>query len=276
MAETSAISWTDATFNPWIGCTKVSTGPMGACEGCYAEHLMDRRLHRVAWGGVPERTMADYWARLPKWSHRHPEGLLVFGGSLCDVFDKNAPAEWRRGYFDLIRASPNCTVILLTKRGPNIVPMSLDAGGLPPNAALGVTAVTQAEWNAQVTHLIVAKAALRPRFAMVSMEPLFERVRMIGLEKLDWVITGGGTDQGPWKAPPVHPDLFRDVRDTCEAGGIPYHHKQNGEWVETPGGKLGDRFTERGWMRRVGKAAAGRLLDGRTHDARPARWSMAA
>lgn len=260
MAQDSAISWCDDTFNPWIGCTKVSTGPMGACEGCYAEQLMDRRLHRARWGEAPVRTSDANWQILPKLN-RVAESLgkrrLVFGGSLCDVYDKNADPAWRSAYFDLIRECPSLDVLLLTKRVPNIVPMSLSAGGLPPNAALGVTAGTQGEWDRDVAALIFAARALRAAWTMVSVEPMFQAITCYGVEHRDWVVTGGGTDQGPWKAPRAKPEWFRSVRDQCASAGVAYHHKQNGE------------FDAEG--NRVGKKAAGRELDGRTHDERPAQ-----
>lgn len=192
----------------------------------------------------------------------------------------------------------------------------------PRNAALGCTVVTQAEANRDALHLMLASRALAPAFLFLSMEPLMERVQLtclslgksaaqglaaewadvqaveffidalrgapsIGLPPIDWVITGGGTDQGGWKAPALDMDAVRLVRDECAEAGVAFQHKQNGEWLEegfegqergasVPWGCFTDEgwVTEDGsaigrWMGRVGKRRAGRLLDGVVHDARP-------
>lgn len=89
---------------------------------------------------------------------------------------------------------------------------------------------------------------------------------------IDWVITGGETDQGDHKARPTHPDAFRSLRDQCAAAGVPYHHKQNGEWVEVseaPAAGEVHRFPDGVLMHKVGKRSSGRLLDGVTHDEFP-------
>src|SRR5260221_13405634 len=108
MGENSNISWTDATFNPWIGCTKVSTGPKGACEFCYAERDNNRRHWVQAWGsGVPRhRTSAETWRQPCKWDKKaiatgyRPR---VFCASLADVFDNEVDPAWRADLWQLIR-----------------------------------------------------------------------------------------------------------------------------------------------------------------------------
>jgi protein gp37 len=354
MGENTAISWCDDTFNPWIGCKKVSP----ACDGCYAEALMGQtgRYKRVEWGaqgkgvGTRVRTVASTWAKPLKWNreqaaHAHNCRLIgevaarrfVFCASLADVFDNAVPPEWRRDLFGLIRATPNLTWLLLTKRPGNIVKLAYDAMSCrgkspvdenfvrmawPRNAAIGCTIVTQEEADRDVPVLLAAKAALNPAFAFVSMEPLLGPVRLDriahgdesdldclrgqinftpqhiavpprpAVSKIDWVITGGETDQGGHKARPSHPGWFRSLRDQCAAAGVAYHHKQNGEWAPLafvdpdgsvrsddamiwPDGHVGGGvWTKRGGygslQRHVGKARSGRLLDGVTHDARPA------
>jgi protein gp37 len=161
----------------------------------------------------------------------------------------------------------------------------------PRNAAIGCTVVTQEEADRDIPKLLAAKAALNPAFAFVSMEPLLGPVDLTRIrgdedeitdvlrgefwtsryqdephteQHLDWVITGGETDQGAHKARPSHPDWFRSLRDQCAAAGVAYHHKQNGEWGHCP-----DRSAIPDHVFRVGKKAAGRLLDAVTHDARP-------
>ncbi|MFP3944399.1 MAG: DUF5131 family protein, partial [Alphaproteobacteria bacterium] len=117
MAERSNIEWCDHTFNPWIGCQKVSSG----CDNCYAE-ARDRRFHSgIHWGprAPRRRTTADYWKQPAKWN-RQAEArgapFLVFGGSECDPFDKAAPPGAREDYFAVIRDTPHLIWILVSKR----------------------------------------------------------------------------------------------------------------------------------------------------------------
>lgn len=330
MAENTHISWTDSTFNPWIGCTKISP----ACDGCYAAALMGEggRMGRVVWGepgkgaGTRSRTSPSNWMQPRKWdrqqaaliaAHNQPAGKMpkppahfVFCASLADVFDNEVPAHWRRDLFDLIRATPNLTWLLLTKRPQMIVKLFRDtfllpdrpkietdlAAWWPRNAAIGTTI----EDRARLANAIaLARAAddlgHAPAFTFWSCEPLIEDLGRLPLLP-HWVITGGETDQGKHKARPTHPDWFRSLRDQCAGAGVPYHHKQNGEWSSTQehdpetcgmfptaiyrDGRIEHRPSEafrhlsekeEGWagVCRVGKKRSGRLLDGVLHDARP-------
>ncbi len=311
MGDTTHISWADMTMNWWIGCTKVSD----ACTGCYAEHLMDTRHHRVTWGkpgqagtlsltSEANRRKPLMWNRKAAAAGTRP---FVFCSSLSDVFDKNALKEWRRELFATIRATPNLVWLLLTKRPQNMIEMTQEAGGLPPNAALGTTVEDQIRANLNVPHLCEAKMALNPLFTFLSCEPLLGEIYLRAMEvkagrfnflreshtmfdplhptapwKIGWIITGGETDQGAHKARPTHPNAYRFLRDQAAATATPFHHKQNGEWIggdqipdeETiPSGISNDcgyGSTDdnlRVW--RVGKARSGRMLDGVIHDARP-------
>lgn len=318
MGTLTSISWTDHTFNPWIGCTKV--GP--ACDGCYAEALFGDtgRFPRVTWGrpghrATHARTAASTWAEPKRWNRmaeRDGVRRFVFCASVADVFDNQVPVEWRRELFDLIRATPNLTWLLLTKRPQNIERLYYEAmmdppdGGSgypwPENAAIGCTVVTQAEADRDVPILLMAKAELKPAFAFVSMEPLLEAVDLTSLSTLkfrgaevlnsltgvlsgmfgdycstripplDWVITGGETEQGEHKARPSNPQWFRDLRDQCAAAGVAFHHKQNGEWAsvsEVEGAGVHFTFPDHRTVRKVGVGPAGRTIDGVTYDARP-------
>lgn len=294
MAEHSAIEWTDHTWSPWIGCTKVSP----ACDGCYAEHLMDTRMGRVTWGphGERSRTSTGYWRKPLAWDREAKAAckpLSVFP-SLCDPFDNRADPAVRRAWFDLMRSTPNLTWLLLTKRPQSAVEMSEAAGGLPGNAALGATCEDQKRADINVPHLLRAKLALRPAFAFLSCEPLLGPIDLsrwttgpanyldycdavggpapTGVMMLDWVITGGETDQGQHRARPTNPQWFRDIRDQCAAAGVPYLHKQNGEWVsvsEVEGPGEIHTFADGRNVRRVGKRKAGRTIDGATYDGFP-------
>lgn len=324
MGEITGISWGDHTWNPVIGCTKISP----ACDGCYAAHLMDTRHHRVKWGepgkGVGDRvrTSESNWKEPFRWNRKaEKDGTrpFVFCASLADVFDNQWEPEWRADAFDVMRRTPRLVYLLLTKRPGNIARMCEEAGGLPPNCALGTTVEDQQRADHNVPALVLC--GLHPLFFFVSCEPLLGPVDLTNINppgagiagsnffwttslrpRIGWVITGGETDQGAHKARPTHPDWFRSLRDQCAAAGIPYHHKQNGVWApgECAGRGLtrteevatfyGEEWDSPGWdfgrvtrrqseelhrddepdVWRMGKARAGRLLDGMLHDARPA------
>lgn len=259
MGENSAISWCQHTWNPWIGCQKVSP----ACDGCYAEALMDKRYGRVEWGphGKRIRTSAANWKEPFRWDRKAAaEGTrpFVFCLSLGDIFDNRVPSSWRRDAFDVQRATPHLIYLLLTKRPQNAIAMCEEAGGLPPNAAIGTTTENQQQLNLNAPALLRAKSELNPLFVFLSCEPLLGPLDLwlyidplrLFRSRVDWVITGGETDQGGHKARPTQPQWLRDIRDQCARAEVPYHHKQNGEW-----------FTS--------KKRSGRLLDGREHNDLP-------
>lgn len=307
MAENSKIEWTDHTFNAWVGCTKVS----GACDFCYAEGWAKRTGHPELWNGKRRQTSPAYWLQPLKWNaaaEAARKRARVFCCSLADVFDNQAPQEWRNDLFNLIYRTPWLEWQLLTKRPQNILKMVKAAGGLPSNAALGTTTEDQKEANRRVRHLQRAAAKLRPLYSFLSCEPLIGPVDLYEAGaivmrgdcipdedlSIDWVICGG---ESGGKARPMHPDWARSLRDQCAAAGIPYHFKQWGEWA--PGENCGaaptrtertaDWFANR-WhfsavtpkaseeghrddepdVYRIGKKRAGRHLDGVEHNGMPA------
>ncbi len=309
MAENSHISWCDHTFNGWIGCTKISP----ACDGCYAAHLMGGgRYNRVTWGepgkgeGTRSRTAPSTWKLPRKWNKKaseNPGKTFVFCSSLADVFDNAVPVEWRRDLFDLIRDTPNLTWLLLTKRPQNIVRLFGRAYDLPGgagvnreacralwprNAAAGTTIEDRKRLLSNAATLQLAADALNPAFTFWSCEPLLEDLGDVSGMLPDWVITGGETDQGAHKARPHNPAWFRHLRDQCAAAGVPYHHKQNGEWQrwapEYPAtdvayvSEVDGSVRTSPWFRhepmvKVGKASDPGTLDGVLHRARPAAFS---
>ncbi|KWI89596.1 hypothetical protein WM11_21795 [Burkholderia ubonensis] len=297
MSENSKIEWTDHTFNPFIGCTKVSPG----CDHCYAEHLMDTRMHKVVWGprGERVRTSASTWRQPVRWNARHAEFFAahgrrqrVFCASLADVFDNAVDPAWRRDLFALIASTPNLDWLLLTKRIGNVAEMlrGIDVDRLPDNVWLGATVVNQAEADRDIPKLLAVPARVR----FLSMEPLLGRVTLRNLpigahheelhfplehdrfdslsvpNGINWVIVGGESGLG---ARPMHPDWARSLRDQCASAGVPFLFKQWGEW-SAPGVSFPDEHPDRAEEDelarfKVGKRAAGRLLDGRTHDEFP-------
>jgi protein gp37 len=187
MADHSKIEWTDATFNPWIGCTKVSL----ACDHCYAE-AWDRRFavsgHAMHWGPgkARRRTSAANWKLPLRWEREHAAFFAqhgrrrrVFCASLADVFDNEVPGSWRADLFDLIRSTPNLDWLVLTKRIGNAMAMLDEAGGWAgidthgarnplSNLKLGATAANQPEADRDIAKLLAVPAAGH----FVSIEPM--------------------------------------------------------------------------------------------------------
>lgn len=310
MGANSHIEWTDHTFNPWIGCTRVSQG----CVNCYAEEMMDKRYGRVKWGphGARSVTSTSYWRQPRLWNKKAAElGIRyrVFCASLSDVFDDHPSisVEWRAGLWTLISETPNLEWLLLTKRPenwPRFMPVSECR---PPfeNIRLGVTIEDQPAYNARFPLLQIAKGCAGfPTF--ISYEPALGPVDWENLRcgAADWLICGGESGKN---ARPMNPIWARAARDACATAGIPYLFKQWGEYLPVgqslPGfGKVHGAtavkpgrmklhyggtpqqapklaFAERGvefastadgcLTFRVGKNAAGRLLDGVEHNEFP-------
>lgn len=238
MSKVTEIGWTDHTWSPWWGCTKVSP----ACDHCYAEAL-DRRTGGAHWGPYAPRKMLseNHWRQPKKWNAAVPEGETRFVfPSMCDPFDNHASVtEAQVHFWELIYATPRLTWLLLTKRPGRILDQCAALGGLPANAAIGATVVTQAEADRDIPKLLEAKAALGARVAFLSIEPMLEPVDLSRsiLARLDWVICGG--ESGP-HARPMAPDWARSLRDQCAAAGVPFFFKQWGGRTPKAGGKTID------------------------------------
>lgn len=275
MAENSRIEWTDHTFNPWLGCTKVSP----ACKNCYAERDMDHRFGRVAWGpgGTRVKTSSANWSLPLRWNQEaETKGVRyrVFCASLADVFEHwphpmqnhhgeqitSTMDDLRCELFRLIDATPNLDWLLLTKR-PELIrakwqPFSWQTPTDVPyrsNVWLGTT-VESSDYLSRIESLRSARGLASVLF--ISAEPIVGPMPRLRehLSGIDWVIAGG--ESGP-DARPSNPAWFRSIRDQCDLHGVPFLFKQWGE------------FNESG--NRVGKKAAGRLLDGVEHNGVPLR-----
>jgi protein gp37 len=223
VGENSNISWCDHTFNPWVGCAKVSD----ACEKCYAEAWNDRYHLAPGWGpGIPRhRTTPSYWKNSLKWNRKaaitgyRPR---IFCASLADVFDNEVPPEWRDDLWRLIRATPNLHWMLLTKRIGNASKM-LPPDWPYPHVGLMATLENQDVWDRDFPKLMRIPAAWHG----VSAEPLLGHIN-IGTAQPDWIITGG--ESGPGFRP-LDMDAVRSLRDQCARNGVAFHHKQNGGGV---------------------------------------------
>lgn len=203
----------------------------------------------------------------------------MFCASLSDFCDAEVPDEWRDDTVDVMHQTPNLDWLVLTKRANVAVRYfgGLAATGrLPCNMAVGTTVETQAMAFQRLPLLRQVPVALR----FVSVEPLLEMVDLEPwLADIGWVIVGGESGPG---ARPMNPAWARALRDQCERAGVPYFFKQWGDWAPAdfrtsdmpaflrnrtaPAFQFSDGRAE---MRRVGKKAAGNLLDGREHRAIP-------
>ncbi len=221
MAENSHISWTDHTFNPWIGCTRVSP----ACDHCYAASLSVRHHWTDGWGtGVPRhRTSASTWAAPHGWNRkaeRTGDRPRVFCASLADVFDNEVDPAWRVDLWALIRETPLLRWMLLTKRIGNAAHM-LPVNWPMAHVGLMATLENQEVWDRDFPKLIGTPAAWHG----VSAEPLLGWIDMGAAQGLDWLISGG--ESGPGFRP-LDMDAVRSLRDQCALRGVAFHHKQHG------------------------------------------------
>ena len=220
MGENTKIEWTDHTFNPWIGCQKVSPG----CDHCYAEAMMDRRYGRVQWGphGERSRTSDANWRQPLKWARqvngRRPR---VFCASLADVFDNKVPKEWCDNLWELINETRQLDWMLLTKRPENIRKMlPKDWGSGYPHVWLGATTENQQHYDHRWRILSDIPAAIR----FISYEPALGPLQLHGNPLPDWVICGG--ESGARQARMMDPGWARSVLDQCKGTRIAFFMKQ--------------------------------------------------
>lgn len=280
MGAKTRIEWCDATFNPWVGCQKVSP----ACDNCYAEALATTRMG-VEWGPHADRrrTAASTWKQPRAWARKAARlGIRyrVFCSSLADVFDTAVPFQWRDDLAKLIRETPELDWLLLTKRIGNADSMLMSMFGpdVPPNVWIGATIANQAEADRDIPKLLRVIQRQRISTVFLSMEPLLGPVKLppefLALGKRGWVIVGG--ESGP-KARPMHPDWVRGPRDQCVQAGVAFFFKQWGEWAPADPDMPSEMQESEeivgrlDWpMHRIGKKRAGRLLDGREWNEVPA------
>ena len=242
MATNSSIEWTEATWNPVVGCTIISPG----CTNCYAMR-MARRLEamgqakyakttrisggRAKWNGIVR--VDESSLSLPAtWQ----TGRMIFVNSMSDLFHEDVPIEFIQRVFSTIELTPQHNYQILTKRAERLEELS-DEITWPNNVWMGVSVENEA-YVYRIDHLRRTKAAVK----FLSLEPLLGPLNDLNLGGIDWVIAGG--ESGP-NARAVEADWIRDIRDQCFDANVAFHFKQ---W----GG--------------VNKKKAGRLLDGRTWD----------
>jgi protein gp37 len=240
----SRIEWTEHTWNPVIGCTKISAG----CKHCYAETLA-RRLQAMGTPGyergfftvqqMPERLQQPLARKQP---------TVYFVNSMSDLFHERVEQEYIDRVFEVMRQAHWHTFQVLTKRA-DLMSAYTRTSIVPDNVWLGVSVENRRHGLPRIGHL--QRASAKTRF--LSVEPLLEDLGQIDFTGIEWVIVGGESGPG---ARPMKAEWVRSLRAQCERQGVKFFFKQWGAH-----GVDGTRRT---------KKANGRLLDGRTHDAMPA------
>lgn len=252
--STSAIEWTDTTWNPTTGCTRVSAG----CDRCYAVDMTRRQeaFGREKYAGLVNpgkkhfngvvRCHPHELARPHSW--KRPRKIFV--NSMSDLLHPGVPLAFVLDVFAVMRETPRHAYQLLTKRPERLaeVEAALEPlGGLPGNVLVGVSVE-----DARVLHRLEPLRACGAALKFVSAEPLLGSLAGVDLTGIDWLIAGGESGPGARRMDPAWP---RELRDACAAAGVAYFFKQWGAVDER-----GDR---------VGKGKAGRLLDGREWNEHP-------
>jgi protein gp37 len=219
MGETTGISWTDATFNPWWGCTRVSPG----CENCYAE-TFDKRVGGDHWGpGKPRRVMSEhYWNEPRRWERKARQSgkrLRVFCASMADIFDVEGPADQRHRLWDVIRETPHLTWQLLTKRAEGykeLLPTDLMSD---PRIWKGITAENQSYFDKRYREI-----ADLPGIRWISYEPALGPLFDFGNRPFpDWIVFGGESGN---HYRPVGQKWAEDCQQICAHLGIKFFMKQ--------------------------------------------------
>lgn len=232
--SSSKIEWTDSTWNPLTGCTKVSPG----CKNCYAERMAIRlkAMGNPNYQNGFELTLHEHALNLPlTW--KTPQ--FIFVNSMSDLFHENVPLEFVLRVFEVMKQASWHSFQVLTKRSQQLVELSPEIRW-PDNVWMGVS-VESADYTFRINHLRQTQAKIK----FLSLEPLLGPIPNLDLDGINWVIVGG--ESGP-SARPMNEEWVIEIRDQCLKHDIPFFFKQ---W----GGK--------------NKKKGGRLLEGRTWDEIP-------
>lgn len=219
MTTTSKIEWTERTWNPTTGCTKISPG----CKHCYAE-TMAHRLQAMGANGyengfnlsvLPDRLSEPLNRRKP---------TTYFVNSMSDLFHEDIPFEFLDEVFSIIERTQQHTYQILTKRAARMHEYFSPKNRIvPANAWLGVSVENQKHGLPRIDELREVKAQIR----FLSIEPLLEDIGAINLAGIHWVIVGG--ESGP-KARPMCPEWVQSIKEQCESTDTAFFFKQWGGW----------------------------------------------
>jgi protein gp37 len=235
MADRSLIEWTDATWNPVTGCTKVSAG----CDHCYAERFSER------FRGVknhPFETGFDLTLRPARLEQplAWKKPRMIFVNSMSDLFHKKIPTDYIARVFGVMEQADHHIFQVLTKRSSllrNFVNARYPTGKAPSHIWLGVS-IESPKVIVRLKHLQQTQAAVR----FVSFEPLLEQIGAVSLEGVNWAIVGG--ESGP-KARPMQSGWVRELRDQCLEQGVAFFFKQ---WGGRTPKEHGNNIDGRQWL----------------------------
>jgi protein gp37 len=243
MSTQSKIEWTERTWNPTVGCTKITQG----CKHCYAE-IMALRLKAMSVRGyengfsltlMPERLTEPLARRKP---------TVYFVNSMSDVFHEKVPFEYVDQIFDVMRAASQHTFQVLTKRAERMAKFCRTRS-IPSNVWLGVSVENRKQGVPRID--ILREINVKVRF--LSIEPLLEDLGILDLRDIHWVIVGGESGK---KARPMHQSWVTNIKQQCDSAGVAFFFKQWGTW-----GSDGQRRSKR---------ANGRSLSGSVWNDMPA------
>lgn len=236
----SAIEWTESTWNPLTGCTKISPG----CQHCYAERMSMRlkAMGQPNYANGFDLTLHPHMLEKPLgW--KKPQ--MIFVNSMSDMFHKDVPVDFILQAFDVMRRADWHRFQVLTKRAERLEEISPQIDW-PPNVWMGVSVENQ-RYTFRIDHLRRTGAHIK----FLSVEPLLGPLPNLDLTGIDWVIVGG--ESGP-RARKMREEWVVEIRDQCARAGVPFFFKQ---WGGT------------------NKKATGRLLEGRTWEEMPVAFEVA-
>ncbi|MCF6256174.1 MAG: phage Gp37/Gp68 family protein [Gammaproteobacteria bacterium] len=242
MSNKTPIEWTEQTWNPTTGCTKISAG----CKHCYAE-TMAHRLHAMGTPGYEQGFVLTRHPHRLEQPLRRKKPTVYFVNSMSDLFHEHVPFAFIDQVMAVIEQTPHHTYQILTKRAARM--RKYFRKRMPPaNAWLGVSVENKTHGLPRIDQLRDIPATIR----FLSVEPLLEDIGIFNLENIDWVIVGG--ESGP-KARPMQPEWVANIKGQCDRKHVSFFFKQWGGWGAD------------GVKRR--KSQNGRLFEGRTWDASP-------
>lgn len=242
MATTSRIEWTEQTWNPMTGCTKISPG----CAHCYAESMASR-LNAMGTHGYENGFKISLLPERLDEPLRRKKPTVYFVNSMSDLFHEKVSFDYIDQIFKVIERTPQHTYQILTKRADRMAKYFSDKRA-PVNAWLGVSVENRKHGIPRIDELRKVKATIR----FLSVEPLLEDLGKINLRGIHWVIVGG--ESGP-KARPMQEEWVESIRLQCESRKVAFFFKQWGGW-----GADGKKRA---------KKQNGRKLNGRTWDQMP-------
>jgi protein gp37 len=242
MASRSSIEWTESTWNPLTGCTKISPG----CKHCYAERMAKRlkAMGQPNYANGFRLTLHEESLQLPlRW--KKPQ--MIFVNSMSDLFHKDVPLAFIQRVFDVMRRAHWHHFQVLTKRSARLLELA-PAFDWPENVWMGVS-VENSDYVQRIDHLRSSHAGIK----FLSLEPLLGPLPALDLDNIDWVIVGGESGPG---ARPMEREWVTDIRRQCQRASVPFFFKQWGGLHKKRTGRLLDGRTWDEWPRACQPAAA--------------------